>query len=133
MKNLKNLGFILTLLVLTTNCVGQSLKVRPTLNGVKGTNITLQQISDLEELELIGPDSVRIVSFRLVVSPRKGNPKMASNNGAKLSVTCSQWINQLQVGDRILFDKIMVKTPSGETKKVLTKIYDVQAGSGEDD
>lgn len=58
---------------------------------------------------------------------------MASNNGAKLSVTCSQWINQLQVGDRILFDKIMVKTPSGETKKVLTKIYDVQAGSGEDD
>ena len=126
MNTIKQLGFGLILLFLTTNCLGQSPKVRPTLNNIKGTTLTLEQISELSELKLTAPDSLRIVSFNLVIAPRKGSAKVASNIGPKLSITSTKWINTLQVGDRILFDEIMVKTTSGETKQTLSKIYTIK-------
>jgi len=120
MNTIKQLGFGLILLFLTTNCLGQSLKVRPTLNNIKGTTLTLEQISELSELKLTAPDSLRIVSFNLVIAPRKGSAKVASNIGPKLSSTSTKCITTLQVGDRILLDEIMVKTTSGETKQTLS-------------
>ena len=126
MNTIKQLGLGLILLFLTTNCLGQSLKVRPTLNNIKGTTLTLDQTSELTELKLTVPDSLRIVSFNLVIAPRKGSAKVASNIGPKLSTTSTNWINTLQVGDRILLDEIMVKTTSGETKQTLSKIYTIK-------
>jgi hypothetical protein len=126
MNTIKQLGLGLILLFLTTNCLGQSLKVRPTLNNIKGTTLTLDQISELTELKLTVPYSLRIVSFNLVIAPRKDSAKVASNIGPKLSTTSTNWIKTLQVGDRILLDEIMVKTPSGETKQTLSKIYDIK-------
>lgn len=126
MNTIKQLGFGLILLFLTTNCLGQSPKVRPTLNNIKGTTLTLEQISELSELKLTAPNSLRIVSFNLVIAPRKGSAKVASNIGPKLSTTSTKWITTLQVGDRILLDEIMVKTTSGETKQTLSKIYTIK-------
>ena len=126
MNTIKQLGLGLILLFLAANCLGQSLKVRPTLNNIKGNSLTLDQISELTDMKLIAPDSLRIVSFNLVIAPRKGSAKVASNIGPKLSTTSTNWIKTLQVGDRILLDEIMVKTPSGETKQTLSKIYDIK-------
>lgn len=126
MNTIKQLGFGLILLFLTTNCLGQSPKVRPTLNNINGTTLTLEQISELSELKLTAPNSLRIVSFNLVIAPRKGSAKVASNIGPKLSTTSTKWITTLQVGDRILLDEIMVKTTSGETKQTLSKIYTIK-------
>ncbi len=100
--------------------------MRPTLNNIKGTTLTLEQISELSELKLTAPNSLRIVSFNLVIAPRKGSAKVASNIGPKLSTTSTKWITTLQVGDRILLDEIMVKTTSGETKQTLSKIYTIK-------
>jgi len=126
MNTIKQLRLGLILLFLTTNCLGQSLKVRPTLNNIKGTTLTLDQISELTELKLTVPDSLRIVSFNLVIAPRKGSAKVVSNIGPKLSTASTNWTKTLQVGERILLDEIMVKTPSGETKQTLSKIYDIK-------
>ena len=126
MSTVKQLGLGLILLFLATNCLGQSLKIRPTLNDIKGSNLTIDQISELIDMKLIAPDSLRIVSFNLVVAPRKGSAKVASNIGPELSTTSIKWIKTLQAGDRILLDEIMVKTPSGETRQTLSKIYTIK-------
>jgi gliding motility-associated protein GldM len=59
-----------------------------------------------------------VVSFECIYVPKRQDPKIETNNGARFSGKVAEYVQNIKPGDQILFRKIRAKGPDGTIRTI---------------